>query len=83
MSALLHPRLNSSNRMDSMKLLPKQVIGSGERPSIDGETLYYADLDGIVYSLDLASGNQNWDAQPDGPVVASLLIVGGPDIRCD
>ncbi|MBE0682847.1 MAG: PQQ-binding-like beta-propeller repeat protein [Anaerolineales bacterium] len=45
-------------------------------PSIDGETLYYADLDGIVYSLDLASGNQNWDAQPDGPVVASLLIVG-------
>ena len=46
-------------------------------PLLDGETLYYADLDGKVFSLDLATGNQNWDAvQPDGPVVASLLIVG-------
>ncbi|MBI5964856.1 MAG: PQQ-binding-like beta-propeller repeat protein [Chloroflexi bacterium] len=46
-------------------------------PFLDGETLYYADLDGKVYSLDLASGRQNWDTvQPDGPVVASLLVVG-------
>ncbi len=46
-------------------------------PVIDGNTLYYADLDGIVYSLDIASGSQNWDGvQPDGPVVASLLVVG-------
>lgn len=46
-------------------------------PLLDGETLYYADLSGKVFSLDLASGKQNWDAvQPDGPVVASLLIVG-------
>jgi outer membrane protein assembly factor BamB len=46
-------------------------------PVVDGETLYYADLDGKIYSLDLASGSQNWDAvQPDGPVVASLLVVG-------
>lgn len=45
-------------------------------PVLDGETLYYADLDGKVYSLDLASGNQNWDVvQPNGPVVASLLVV--------
>ncbi len=46
-------------------------------PLLDGETLYYADLSGKVFSLDLASGNQNWDVvQPDGPVVASLLIAG-------
>lgn len=46
-------------------------------PVLDGETLYYADLDGKVYSFDLASGRQNWDTvQPDGPVVASLLVVG-------
>ncbi|CAG0963505.1 putative protein YxaL [Anaerolineales bacterium] len=46
-------------------------------PVVDGETLYYADLDGKVYSLDLASGRQNWDGlQPDGPVVASLLVAG-------
>jgi outer membrane protein assembly factor BamB len=46
-------------------------------PILENETLYYADLNGKIYSLDLASGNQNWDTvQPDGPVVASLLIVG-------
>ena len=46
-------------------------------PVVDGETLYYADLDGVVYSLDIASGTQNWDGlQPDGPVVASLLVAG-------
>ncbi len=46
-------------------------------PVVDGETLYYADLDGKVYSLDLASGSQNWDSvQPDGPIVASLLLAG-------
>jgi len=44
-------------------------------PALDGDTLYYADLGGTIYSLDLATGNQNWDAvQPDGPVVASLLV---------
>jgi outer membrane protein assembly factor BamB len=45
-------------------------------PALDGETLYYADLDGILYSFDLASRRQNWDnVQPDGPIVASLLVV--------
>jgi outer membrane protein assembly factor BamB len=44
-------------------------------PVLDGETLYYADLDGKIYSLDTASGAQNWDSvKPDGPVAASLLI---------
>ena len=46
-------------------------------PVLDGETLYYADLDGKVYSFDLASQSQNWDTvQPDGPIVANLLVVG-------
>lgn len=46
-------------------------------PVLDGETLYYADLDGKIYSLDLASRSQNWDTvQPDGSIVASLLVVG-------
>lgn len=44
-------------------------------PTLDGETLYYADLDGIIYSLDLPSGRQNWDKlQPDGPIVANPLV---------
>jgi outer membrane protein assembly factor BamB len=45
-------------------------------PVLDGETLYYADLDGKVYSFDLASGDQNWSVQPAGSIVASLLLVG-------
>ncbi len=46
-------------------------------PVLEGGTLYYADLDGRVYSFDLASKSQNWDAvQPDGPVVANLLVAG-------
>lgn len=45
-------------------------------PALDAETLFYADLSGNVYSLDIASGNQNWnDLQPDGPIVANLLVV--------
>ncbi len=46
-------------------------------PSLDGETLYFADLGGRVYSLDLASNRQNWgELQPDGPVAASPLVLG-------
>lgn len=45
-------------------------------PVVDGTTLYYADLNGTIYSLDLSTGSQNWDGvKPDGPIVASLLIV--------
>lgn len=60
----------------------RETVGNAENwiwasPAFDGETLYYADLSGIIYSLDLATGRQNWDAvQPDGPVVASLLVDG-------
>jgi outer membrane protein assembly factor BamB len=59
-----------------------EVIATAENwiwgsPVFDSETLYYADLDGKIYSLDLATGSQNWDVvQPDGPIVASLLVAG-------
>ena len=46
-------------------------------PVLDNGTLYYADLDGTLYSLDVASGAQNWkEVKPNGPVVASPLVVG-------
>lgn len=46
-------------------------------PVLDGGTLYYADLEGNVYSLDLASGKQNWEGvKPDGPIAASPLVIG-------
>ncbi len=46
-------------------------------PALDDNTLYYADLEGNVYSLDLTTGNQNWQSvKPDGPIAASPVIVG-------
>lgn len=46
-------------------------------PALDGETLYYADLNGNVYSLDLATVSQNWSGvKPDGPIAASPLVLG-------
>ncbi|MEY2818509.1 MAG: hypothetical protein RL275_1972 [Chloroflexota bacterium] len=46
-------------------------------PALDNGTLYYADLNGVLYSLDVASGSQNWDeVKPDGPIVANPLVVG-------
>jgi eukaryotic-like serine/threonine-protein kinase len=46
-------------------------------PVLDGETLYYADLDGNVFSFDTVSRKQNWsNIKPDGPIVASPLVIG-------
>jgi outer membrane protein assembly factor BamB len=46
-------------------------------PALDDNTLYFGDLTGNLYSIDLASGAQNWgNLQPDGPIVASLLVAG-------
>jgi outer membrane protein assembly factor BamB len=45
-------------------------------PVLDGKTLYYADLDGNVYSFDIASEKQNWSSKADGAIVASPLVVG-------
>jgi len=46
-------------------------------PVLDGDSLYYADLSGNIYSLNLASGQQNWnELKPDGPIVASPLVAG-------
>jgi outer membrane protein assembly factor BamB len=46
-------------------------------PTLDSDTLYFADLGGRVYSFDLAGRRQNWsDVQPDGPVAASPLLAG-------
>jgi YVTN family beta-propeller protein len=48
-------------------------------PALDGETLYFADVSGNVYSLDLATDRQNWGEiipDPEGPITPSPLVVG-------
>ena len=46
-------------------------------PALDGETIYFADLEGNIYSLDLATVKHNWSGvKPDGPIAASPLVIG-------
>lgn len=47
-------------------------------PALNDGALYYADLDGRVYSLDLATERQNWgDLKPDEAITAAPLAVDG------
>jgi outer membrane protein assembly factor BamB len=43
-------------------------------PSLDGDTLYFSDVDGNFYSYNVSTGNLNWTVKPDGPITASPLI---------
>jgi outer membrane protein assembly factor BamB len=65
-----------------------KVIATAENwvwgsPVFDSGTLYYADLNGKVYSLDPATGSQNWGvdvAQTDKVGIVSGLLVAGDQI---
>ncbi|MCZ2126745.1 MAG: PQQ-like beta-propeller repeat protein [Anaerolineales bacterium] len=47
-------------------------------PALENGVLYYADIGGSLYALDLASGKQLWsDVKPDGAVVANPLVADG------
>jgi eukaryotic-like serine/threonine-protein kinase len=44
-------------------------------PALDGDTLYFGDVDGNFYSFNTSTGNLNWNAvKPDGPITASPLV---------
>lgn len=44
-------------------------------PSLDGDTLFFGDVDGNFYSYDTASGSLNGKpVKPDGPITASPLV---------
>ena len=43
-------------------------------PVLDGDTLYYADLNGKVFSMNTADGSQNWEVKQADAVVANLLV---------
>ncbi len=46
-------------------------------PSLVDDNLYFADLDGRLYSFNIADAKYNWTpVQPDGPITASPLVVG-------
>jgi outer membrane protein assembly factor BamB len=44
-------------------------------PSLDGDTLYFGDIDGNIYSYNTSARNLSWDpVKPDGPITASPLV---------
>jgi len=44
-------------------------------PSLDGDTLYFGDVDGNFYSFNTATSKLNWKpVKPDGPITAGPLI---------
>ena len=44
-------------------------------PSLDGDTLYFGDVDGNFYSFNMSSGKLNWKpVKPDGPITANPLV---------
>ena len=44
-------------------------------PQVDGDTLYFSDLEGRFYSFNTETTSLNWPAvQPDGPITASPLV---------
>ena len=44
-------------------------------PAVEGDTLYFGDVDGNFYSFNTATGGLNWKpVKPDGPITASPLI---------
>lgn len=58
------------------KVIAKAANWIWGSPVLDGKTLYYADLNGKVYSLDSVSGKENWNSAQKGAIVASPLVVG-------
>lgn len=43
-------------------------------PSVDGDTLYFSDVDGNSYSYNTSTNNINWTVKPDGAITASPLV---------
>jgi len=44
-------------------------------PGLDGDTLYFGDVDGNVYSYNTSTSSLNWNpVKPDGPITASPLV---------
>ncbi len=46
-------------------------------PVVNGDALYFGDLEGYFYSLNVSTGKLNWSPiQPDGPITAAPLVLG-------
>jgi len=44
-------------------------------PAVDGDALYFGDVDGNFYSFNTSTQELNWSIQPDGSITASPLVL--------
>ena len=56
----------------------KSVLEANEwiwsTPVMDGDALYFGDLEGNFYSFSVSTGELNWNVRPDGPITANALL---------
>lgn len=46
-------------------------------PALEGDIIYFGDVDGNFYSFNTSTGSLNWNpVKPDGPITASPLVLG-------
>ena len=43
-------------------------------PVVDGDSLYFGDVEGNFYSLDTSNDGLNWSIKPDGAITASAIL---------
>ena len=43
-------------------------------PVVDGNALYFGDLEGNFYSFNTSTSQLNWSVQPDGPITANTIV---------
>jgi outer membrane protein assembly factor BamB len=43
-------------------------------PVVDGDNLYFGDVDGNFYSFNTSTSTLNWSIQPDGAITASVIL---------
>ncbi len=64
----------SNGRQATLTETPNWIWGA---PLLDGDTLYYADLNGNAYSYNLSSAQKNWEVALGTAIIASPVLFEG------
>jgi len=46
-----------------------------DKPTLDGNSIYFGDLEGYFYAVDASSGSIAWSVQLDGPIVGGAVVM--------
>ena len=68
-------QFNPQTGQHNSVLTAKEWIWS--TPVVDGDALYFGDLEGNFYSFSISTGELNWSVRPNGPITANALVQNG------